>query len=171
MWCAIGDARRALELVRRAVQLAWNAKLKAAKEAAAAHTKGKGRGGNAAAGGASSSSGVAGAPAGAAAGVTWKPGDKAAVAPVHIGQAGQELSGSVHMQMLKGRSEWELMLLVGLVLESRATGKTAVSMQVGWGTLGSKQRRKSCTVSALHNVEPMLVVVLVLNVEGKHGRQ
>jgi hypothetical protein len=110
------------------VQLAWNEKIKAAKEAAAAQAKAKGRGH----GGASSSSGSGGPPA--VVGVLWKAGDKAVVTPLQIGQAAQELASSVHMKMLQGRSEWELMLLVGLVLESRATGKTAVTMQVGGET-------------------------------------
>lgn len=62
--------------------------------------------------------------------VEWQEGSPALVKRPHMTQAQQEMFGALHMQLLRSRSMWEKVLLVAVVVEARATGRSAVVMQV-----------------------------------------
>jgi hypothetical protein len=49
---------------------------------------------------------------------------------MQVQQAQQEMFGALHLQLLRSRSTWEKILLVAVVVEARATGRTAVVIQV-----------------------------------------
>lgn len=71
----------------------------------------------------------------------------------HVTRAGQELFNKVHNQLLRGRSLYEKLLLVGLVLESRARTKLSVVLQVrgvvrDWVDIAMCACRQQCAVVA-----------------------
>lgn len=63
--------------------------------------------------------------------VEWQEGSPALVKRAHFAEAQQEMFGALHLQLLRSRSLWEKVLLVAVVVEARATGRSAVVMQVG----------------------------------------
>lgn len=60
----------------------------------------------------------------------WSPGKPALVTHQHVAAANQEMANALHMQLLKGCSTWQLLLLVGVVVEARATGQVVVCLEV-----------------------------------------
>jgi quercetin dioxygenase-like cupin family protein len=64
--------------------------------------------------------------------VEWLPGSDALVKRPHVTEAQKEMFGALHLQLLRSRSLWEKVLLVSVVVEARATGRSAVVMQVGF---------------------------------------
>lgn len=63
--------------------------------------------------------------------VEWREGDAALVKRAHVTEAQKEMFGALHLQLLRSRSLWDKVLLVAVVVEARATGRSAVVMQVG----------------------------------------
>jgi len=112
---AAGDVRRALELLRRGVEIARQQQLTAAAVAAKA---------------AGDSSAAAALPRQQPAVVKWQGGQPALLRRMQVQQAQQEMFGALHLQLLRSRSTWEKILLVAVVVEARATGRTAVVIQV-----------------------------------------
>ena len=53
------------------------------------------------------------------------------VRPTHVSRAQQELFNAMHMQLLRGTSLFARLVLVGVILEARATGRAQVVLQVG----------------------------------------
>lgn len=137
-----GDVRRALELLRRAVEIADEERQKAAAAAAstAAAAAGSGQGsgqepGQGSGAGAGGGATAAGSGAGAAgAGV---------VNPQHVNRAVNEMFCSTHMQLLRGCCRLDRLVLSAVLLEVRASGRQDVVLQVhlcvvggectGWG--------------------------------------
>jgi len=107
-----GDVRRALELLRRATEIAQFEQRQA--ERAAASTAGPSRQQQQQQPPASSSSGCGGK----------------IIKTGHVNRAQTELFNAMHMQLLRGTSLVGRLLLVGMILESRATGRGQVVMQV-----------------------------------------
>jgi hypothetical protein len=60
----------------------------------------------------------------------WSPGKPSLVTHQHVAAANQEMANALHMQLLKGCSTWQLLLLVGVVVEARATGQQGVFLEV-----------------------------------------
>jgi len=58
------------------------------------------------------------------------------VTRVHVGRATQEMHNAVHMQLLRDLALYERLLLVALVLETRASQRAVVVLQVGDWMLG-----------------------------------
>lgn len=111
---AAGDVRRALELLRRAVEIGRAEHLRStvvARTAAAAAAKQP-------------------LPNDHDVVVEWQQGSAALVKRPHMTQAQQEMFGALHLQLLRSRSLWEKVLLVAVVVEARATGSSAVVIQV-----------------------------------------
>jgi hypothetical protein len=63
--------------------------------------------------------------------VEWQEGDQPLVERSHTRQAQSEMFSALHHQLLRSRSCWEKLLLVAVVVEARATGRSAVVIQVG----------------------------------------
>lgn len=124
-----GDVRRALEMLRRAVEIARQQHL--------ADLVANGKPGVAAAaaggGGASSSRHHQQQQQQQALEVQWKEGDAALVLRGHVRQAQAEMFSALHLQLLRSRSCWEKVMLVSMVVEARATSKSAVVIQASWG--------------------------------------
>lgn len=109
-----GDVRRALELLRRAVEIGRAEHLRSTAEArhkAAAAAKQP-------------------QPQDSDVVVEWSEGSGPLVRTQHVTQAAQEMFSALHLQLLRSRSQWEKVLLVAVVVEARATGRSAVVMQV-----------------------------------------
>lgn len=118
LWCRpvtfAGDVRRALELLRRAVEIGRAEHLRntvVSRQAAAAAARQP-------------------APKDADVVVEWAEGSEPLVRRAHATQAQQEMFSALHLQLLRSRSQWEKVLLVAVVVEARATGRSAVVMQV-----------------------------------------
>jgi hypothetical protein len=112
-----GDVRRALELLRRAVEIGRAEHLRSTAEArhkAAAAAKQT-------------------LPQDSEVVVEWSEGSGPLVRTQHVTQAAQEMFSALHLQLLRSRSQWEKVLLVAVVVEARATGRSAVVMQVRSG--------------------------------------
>lgn len=112
--------RRALELLRRGVEIGRSEHLKAtvvARMAAAAAARQP-------------------APSDHDVVVEWREGDTALVERAHVTEAQKEMFGALHLQLLRSRSLWDKVLLVAVVVEARATGRSAVVMQVGGAVFG-----------------------------------
>ncbi|GBF97789.1 origin recognition complex subunit [Raphidocelis subcapitata] len=104
-----GDVRRALELLRRAAEIAqFESQQQQQQQPAAGGAGGRGGGGGERDGGG---------------------GGDVVVRPAHVSRAQQELFNAMHMQMLRGTSLLARLLLVGVVLEGRATGRGQVLLQ------------------------------------------
>jgi hypothetical protein len=111
--------RRALELLRRAVEIGRAEHLRStvvARTAAAAAAEAKQP-----------------PPRDHEVVVEWQQGSPALVKRPHVTQAQQEMFGALHLQLLRSRSLWEKLLLVAVVVEARATGRNAVVLQVRRG--------------------------------------
>jgi hypothetical protein len=107
--------RRALELLRRAVEIGRADHLRSTVVARTA---------------AAAAAGQAARPQDHAVVFEWQEGSPALVKRVHYTQAQQEMFGALHLQLLRSRSTWEKVLLVAVVVEARATGRAAVVTQV-----------------------------------------
>jgi hypothetical protein len=124
-----GDVRRALEMLRRAVEIARQQHL--------ADLVASGKPGVAAAAAAAAGAGSSHRhgqqqqqqPQGCE--VEWQDGDEPLVERSHTRQAQSEMFSALHHQLLRSRSCWEKLLLVAVVVEARATGRSAVVIQVG----------------------------------------
>jgi hypothetical protein len=75
--------------------------------------------------------------------VEWREGDKPLVERSHTRQAQNEMFSALHHQLLRSRSCWEKLLLVAVVVEARATGRSAVVIQVCEVLLGTPVARQS----------------------------
>lgn len=62
--------------------------------------------------------------------VEWQEGQPQLILRSHTRQAQGEMFSALHHQLLRSRSCWEKLLLVAVVVEARATGRSAVVMQV-----------------------------------------
>ncbi len=111
-----GDVRRALELLRRAVEIA-RAEHKAARRLG-------GKPGSSSQPHSSRTAG-AGPSKQAAAGAGGAP----QVTRMHAATAINEMFGAVHLQLLRGCSLFEKLMLTGVILEARASGKSSVVLQ------------------------------------------
>lgn len=80
--------------------------------------------------------------------VEWAEGSGPLVRTQHVTQAAQEMFSALHLQLLRSRSQWEKVLLVAVVVEARATGRSAVVMQVS----AHSAARTSTAMSAVMNV-------------------
>jgi hypothetical protein len=133
--------RRALELLRRGVEIGRSEHLKAtvvARLAAAAAAKQP-------------------APSDHDVVVEWREGDTALVKRAHVTEAQKEMFGALHLQLLRSRSLWDKVLLVAVVVEARATGRSAVVMQVGVGlSLDGVSRCLCGQASVLLHTQPVL---------------
>eukprot|EP00775_Hariotina_reticulata_P010397 gene10397-10555_t len=109
-----GDVRRALEMLRRGVEIARQQDLTAAAVAA------KAAGGSLTAAALSQQQPAV---------VKWQEGQPALLRRMQVQQAQQEMFGALHLQLLRSRSTWEKILLVAVVVEARATGRSAVVIQ------------------------------------------
>ncbi len=108
-----GDVRRALELLRRATEIAQFE----------LHQQQQGKAG---AGGSGVQASKQQQQASSSGGAT---GGGAIVRAGHVNRAQQELFNAMHMQLLRGTSLVGRLLLVGIILEARATGRGQVVMQ------------------------------------------
>jgi hypothetical protein len=86
--------------------------------------------------------------------VEWQEGDKPLVERSHSRQAQSEMFSALHHQLLRSRSCWEKLLLVAVVVEVRATGRSAVVIQVGWIV----ERRRRADNALRHSVVSPQVV-------------
>lgn len=69
----------------------------------------------------------------------WKPGEALLVRRQHLNTAQLEMFSALHHQLLRCRSQWEKVMLAAVVVEARATGRTAVVIQVKWGVAAQPQ--------------------------------
>lgn len=111
---AAGDVRRALEMLRRAVEIGRQQKIRLdiATEAATSRNATQQQ---------SKQLRV----------YEWKQGEASLVKRQHLQVAQSEMFSALHHQLLRSRSQWEKVMLAAVVVEARATGRTAVVIQVG----------------------------------------
>ncbi|KAF8073069.1 ORC1A [Scenedesmus sp. PABB004] len=128
-----GDVRRALELLRRAVEIARQQHL--LEHSVTQSGAGGGDGG------------------GVQPRVAWAEGQAPLVRRAHVTQAQQEMFSALHHKLLRSRSTWEKVLLVAVVVEARATGRSAVIIQ-------SVAERAANSIAALVGLTPPPLGVL-----------
>ncbi len=62
--------------------------------------------------------------------VIWAEGAAPLVRRADVTQAQREMGSALHHQLLRSRSTWDKLLLVAVIVEARATGRSAGVMQV-----------------------------------------